>query len=216
MNQQTQNFLEELKNRQDVVGVILFGSWARGNNRPNSDVDLIIILEDGYQRCVEYRDGQVFEIVYTNEKSIFEFWQNNKDVAFRLWSIAKILFDRDGRIQALKEKINTALEQGKKSINKLQLEQYRFSAEDSIVYVGEIYDTDQLTAKFLLYNEVDALVGMFFDIRQIWTPAPKQILGKIKEIDNAFYDLLVDFYDQNKTFNEKLTLAKQIVKVVFG
>lgn len=36
MNKETQTFLEELKQRSDVLGVILFGSWARGNNRPDS------------------------------------------------------------------------------------------------------------------------------------------------------------------------------------
>ena len=38
MNQETQNFVEELKKKPDVLGVILFGSWARGNNRSDSDV----------------------------------------------------------------------------------------------------------------------------------------------------------------------------------
>jgi predicted nucleotidyltransferase len=44
MNNDTQQFIEELKARSDVLGVIMFGSWARGNNRPDSDVDLVVIL----------------------------------------------------------------------------------------------------------------------------------------------------------------------------
>jgi predicted nucleotidyltransferase len=32
-----------LKQKSEVLGVILFGSWARGNNRPDSDVDLVVI-----------------------------------------------------------------------------------------------------------------------------------------------------------------------------
>jgi predicted nucleotidyltransferase len=32
MNQETETFLEELKQKPEVLGVILFGSWARGNN----------------------------------------------------------------------------------------------------------------------------------------------------------------------------------------
>jgi len=60
MNETTQKFLAELQQRPDVLGVILFGSWARGNNRRDSDVDLVVILTEGYRRAVEYKDGQSF------------------------------------------------------------------------------------------------------------------------------------------------------------
>jgi predicted nucleotidyltransferase len=215
MNEQTKTFLEELKKRHDVVGVILFGSWARGNNRPNSDVDLVIILEDGYQRCVENRDGQVFEIIYTTEKDAFDFWENNKDDAYELWSVAKILFDRDDRIQALKEKINRVLERGKKEINKLQLEQYRFDATDLTDYVKEIYETDPLTAKMLIFNKVFALTAMFFDVRKMWTPAPKQRQQKIKKISPTFYELLDEFYNEDIGLSERVEIVKRIIPVVF-
>ncbi len=72
MNEATQKFLEELKQQSEVLGVIMFGSWARGNNRPDSDVDLVVILTEGYRRTVEQRDGQDFEIIYTTEKGAFE------------------------------------------------------------------------------------------------------------------------------------------------
>lgn len=215
MNEQTKTFLEGLKNRQDVVGVILFGSWARGNNRPNSDVDLVVILEDGYQRCVENRDGQVFEIIYTTEKGAFDFWESNKNDAFGLWSIAKILFDRDGRIQALKERITAVLEQGKKEINSLQLEQFKFDAVDLTNYVDEIGATDPLTAKVLIFNKVFALTEMFFDVRKMWTPAPKQRLAKIKELSPTFYELLDKFYNENTTLSERVAITKQIITIVF-
>ena len=215
MNEQTKLFLEELKNRKNVVGVILFGSWARGNNRENSDVDLVIILEDGYQRCIENRNGQIFEIIYTTEKGAFDFWKSNKDDAYGLWSVAKVLFDRGGRIQTLKDKITSVLEQGKKDINLLQIEQYKFDAEDLTNYAEEIVKTDLLTSRLLIFNKVFALTDLFFDIRKMWTPAPKQRLQKIKELNPAFYDLLEKFYNENTTFPEKVGIMRQITSVVF-
>ena len=73
MNEATINFIEKLKTRNDVLGVILFGSWARGNNRPASDVDLLVIVSEGYRRAVEYNEGQAFEIIYTTANSAFSF-----------------------------------------------------------------------------------------------------------------------------------------------
>jgi predicted nucleotidyltransferase len=54
-NPATRAFVDELRARPDVVGVLLFGSWARGDHRPDSDVDLVVIIDAGYQRHVEYR-----------------------------------------------------------------------------------------------------------------------------------------------------------------
>jgi hypothetical protein len=104
---------------------------------------------------------------------------------------------------------------GKKEINNLQLEQLRFDAVDLTSYVEEIAHSDPLTAKLLIFNKVFSLTEMFFDIRQIWTPAPKQRLLKIKEMNPNFYDLLEAFYSENTTLTDKIKTAKQIIPVVF-
>src|SRR5689334_22868700 len=109
-------FVEELKTRSDVIGVILFGSWARRDNRPDSDVDLVVILTDSYRRTVEYRKGRVFEIIYTTQKGAFDYWQNHRDDAFGLWEVALILFDRDGTIEKLAGDIKAILAAGKPPI----------------------------------------------------------------------------------------------------
>src|SRR5687768_4882701 len=103
MNSITLQFVEELQTNSNVIGIILFGSWARGNNRPDSDVDLLVILQDGFKRTVEYREEQAFEITYTTEQGAIEYWQSNPNDAVELWNVAKILFDRDGTVSRLQQ-----------------------------------------------------------------------------------------------------------------
>lgn len=45
----------ELQNRYgtQLKGVILFGSYARGNQKSGSDIDIVIILEDFSHACTE-------------------------------------------------------------------------------------------------------------------------------------------------------------------
>ena len=64
LNHDTNMFLDALKQRPDVVGIILFGSWARGNNRPDSDVDLIVILTAGFKRTVESQSASLRNHLY--------------------------------------------------------------------------------------------------------------------------------------------------------
>src|ERR1700722_9591278 len=193
MNKTTHNFLEILKQRKDVLGVIMFGSRARGNDRPESDVDLVVIITEGFRRAVEYHEGQAFEIIYTTGKSALAYWKNHRDDAAGLWAVAKVLYDKDGTIAKLKNKVNMVLKKGKAPIDEHQLGQFRFDAEDTLKYVGHIADADPVTANLVLTNKVFTLTELFFNIRQMWIPAPKQRLAKIKEISPDLYALLSEF-----------------------
>ena len=215
MNEATNKFIEELKLRDDVLGIILFGSWARGNNRPDSDVDLVVILKDGYQRTIENRDGQIFEIIYSTAESALDYWKNHKDDCAGLWEVAKILYDKDGTIKKLQDEAELVIKEGKRPIDTLQLGQFRFDAEDHVKVSGLLFDKDPTTANFILTNKVFALTGLFFDIRQLWTPAPKQRLGKIKEIKPELYSALQNFYSDGVAFKSKLEIAKKIIDLVF-
>jgi hypothetical protein len=193
----------------------MFGSWARGNNRPDSDVDLVIILTDGYRRTVEHRNGQAFEIIYTTEKSALVYWESHKDDAAGLWSVAKVLFDKDGTIERLRNEIKEVLNAGKKQIDEYQLGQFRFDAEDQLKYVEHMLASDLTTANLILTNKVFALTELFFDIHQMWTPAPKQRLVEIEKLSPELYSLLKQFYQEQISTNEKLKIAEKIVYTVF-
>jgi hypothetical protein len=214
INEATEIFLEELKQRPDVVGVILFGSWARGNNRPGSDVDLVVILQEGYQRAVETHDGQPFEIIYTTAQSALAYWESHRDDAAGLWTVAKILFDRDGTVERLRVDVQRFLQDGKKEMNALQLEQLRFDAADQIRYARAISTEDPATSNLILANKVFALTGTFFDVRQQWTPSPKQRLAVIRDMSPDLYVLLCAFYQHTEP-QEKIDVAERMLPLVF-
>lgn len=216
LNKETEEFFEDLKQRPDVLGVILFGSWARGNNRPNSDVDLLVILEAGFKRAVEYRGNQTFEIIYTTEKAAVEFWESSKDECARFWEIAKILFDKDGTIQALQTQAIQITKAGKPALDADELAHFQFDAEDQLRYIQHILSTDQTTANLLLTNKVFMLTELFFDVRQLWIPAPKQRLSEIKSISPAFYTLLETFFAEEVTITKRISLTEQMIPLVLN
>lgn len=215
LNHDTHMFLDALKQRPDVIGIILFGSWARGNNRPDSDVDLIVILTSGFKRTVEYHNQQAFEIIYTTADSALAFWESQPDDCAGLWAVAKILFDKDGTIKRLESEVVRILRKGKKPHDSDQLKQFRFDAEDQLRYIASIRATDPITANMLLNNIVFVLTGLFFDLRLQWTPAPKQRLESIHQISPAFYNLLETVYQGSLNISEKINLVLQMIAIVF-
>lgn len=214
LNKITIDFIDELKLDPNIVGIILFGSWARGNNRADSDVDLMIIQKEGFRRAVEKRDDQIFEIIYLTEDSALDYWKSHLNDAASLWEVAKILFDREGNLENLRNKVNVILSKGKPQIDSFQKEQFRFDAEDQIAYVEFIKESDLTTANLILNSKVIDLTAKYFDLRGLFTPAPKQRLQKIKELDLMLFTHIKQFYAENN-IEQKIKIAKDIVKEVF-
>jgi len=215
MNEITKNYIQELKEREDVVGIILFGSWARGNNRPGSDVDLVVIVKEGYRRCFEERDGQVFEMIFTTAKSALEFWTANRNDAAGLWEVAEILYEKDDVVSVIKKSTTEMLSSGKTLPDIHQIGQWKFDAGDQIGYAEYLYEKDPVTADMILSNKVFALTEVFFDLRGKWTPAPKQRLSKIKEESEELSALISQFWGVENNFTERVRVAREIIGVIF-
>jgi Mg2+ and Co2+ transporter CorA len=199
MNKATENFLEELKADDNVVGVVLFGSWARGNNRDDSDVDLLI-----------------FELIYTTSDAALKYYEDHLDDAYGLWSVAKTLHSKDNAVETLQTSVDELLSGGKPEIPHTQQEQILFDKRDKLKYIKRIYDEDPTTSNLMLFNTALELAEVFFDLRQEWTPAPKQRLQRIGELNDDLAALLREFYVESTTAERRWSLLEKMTDLVFN
>jgi hypothetical protein len=213
VNAATRAFTGELAARPDVLGVLLFGSWARGDNRPDSDVDLVVIVRDGYRRCVEYCGDQAFELIFVTEAAAFDFWAANRDDAAALWAVAKIVHDT-GVLQRLEQRTRALLAEGKLPLPAERIAGLRFDAEDQLRHVAAIADRDPATAAMLLAATVLGLTALVFDLRCLWTPPPKQRLAAIAALDPVLADAFRRFHTES-ALTRRLQLARELVAQVF-
>ena len=84
-----------------VSGILLFGSYARGEARPDSDIDLLVVRDGSFSKVVTHRNGVEFEVFFNNESDIIEFWKTNLDDFASFWADAQVLFDRGGATERL-------------------------------------------------------------------------------------------------------------------
>lgn len=208
-------FIELKKADSNVLAVIVFGSYARGNSRPDSDIDLVVILKDGYKRAAEDFEGQAFEIIYTTEKSAVEYWNANKHDAVGLWSVAQVTFDRDGTGERVKKYGEELCKEKPDKFDESKLEHLRFDATDSIKGAEVIYETDTATATLLIHKKAGDLIDLYFDRNQKWRPAPKQQLSLITDADQALGGLFRDFYNASD-FQEKVKIIKKVATTILS
>lgn len=216
MEQTINSFVDDLKVNSNIVGIILFGSYARGDNRPDSDIDLIVLLQTGESsRKVTQKDGKTFEIIYTTTKGALDYWKGDLDGCYNIWTDAKILFDKNGEIAKLKVGAEELVKVGKKNMADWDFVHKQFDAENQLLAIKELAINDLPAAKLALNRVVVKLVEYFFDIRQIWTPPTKKQPQKIRMVDSEVGKLLDSFYSQDLQFEELLSLTSELIKLIF-
>lgn len=214
-DEKLQKFMKHLAGDKNTLTIILFGSYARGNSSLDSDIDLVVILKEGYKRTVEYFEKQAFEIIYTTEQAAVEYWKNNKHDAVGLWNVAKIPFDRDGTGERLKEFGTKLCKEIPSEVSESTLAHFRFDFEDSLKAVERVRTTDPATASLLLQKKMSNLIDLYFDLKRVWRPAPKQQLEQILTQNAELGKMFQDFYtDEN--LDQQLVVAKNIGSNIFG
>lgn len=210
-----ENKTRQLIDNPDNLAVFLFGSRARGNFRTDSDYDLVVIRKEGVARGIETTDGVNFEMVYTTEKDGIEYWRSHPDDAYGLWTVAKLLFDRDGTGKRVEQAGKEIVARGKKPVDDNAREHFKFDVEDQLRVVREITDTDPVTANLLLNKQVHHLIELYFDLRGLWTPAPKQILAELRTYEPDLVRLLEDVYRKDSSLESRLKGLDLIKSIVF-
>lgn len=209
-----ETFINDLKARDDVRAIILFGSRARGNHRIDSDVDLIVILDEGFERVVEIVQDQAFEIIYTTRESAVEYWKSHKDDVVEFWKVAKVLHDRDGTGAALREIGLAIMREEKPALTDAQLRHAQWDLQDQLKAASSLVERDHTTALLILHSKMRQLLELYFDVRRLWTPSLKSILATLRERDAELAEKVEEFYASDSV-EEKISITKQVIDTVF-
>jgi hypothetical protein len=99
----------ELDN-DDIAGIILGGSFARGEARPYSDVDIACFVRDAVklpQKRFFYRDGRLLSVAATNATDIQSRLTNPERAFLFTAGRRRVLLDKDGSVTRLMQEIDT-------------------------------------------------------------------------------------------------------------
>ena len=162
MNPAITSFVEELAADPTTRGVLLFGSQARGTARPDSDADLVIIVDrPGFVMGVAERDGQEFELVHISEATAMAYFSENRDAAADAWPSAKILYDPDGSLARIRDHVAAILARGKPTLDATRAHYLRAAAQDRFRAAAGLATNNDAAARMLLFERMLELVGTF-------------------------------------------------------
>jgi hypothetical protein len=206
--------IDELARRPEVLGAALFGSVARGDPRPDSDVDVFVLVTEGMWRDVEQRGHRHVEFVFSSAEDSRAFGERRPDEYVRMWQDAQILLDKQGRMAELRQAAEDLRARGKPCPDQRSIRHRQFDAEDQLRGVRGLRATDRPAAALVLHRHVASLTELFFDMASEWMPPPKERLRRIRELNPAVAEAFDRFYVL-ANLDEQIQAAEQVVLRLF-
>ncbi|MCM8804419.1 MAG: nucleotidyltransferase domain-containing protein [Candidatus Omnitrophica bacterium] len=171
---------------KNLKGVILFGSWARGDADSNSDIDLLVILD-----CIDHSVRRLFEEMR---------WENNfkKNVNINMTSAKDFQIEKIPLYTAVKKEGIVIFGEVDLSINKKppSVKYKEFFEECRKFYIERLNIAKMKLKKYIVddvvelcFNASKCAIQNFFATKEIFTNKTKILLILVKKhLGKEFYE----------------------------
>ena len=178
-------FLEEYEDNDDVIGALLCGSYASGNETNNSDIDVHLILKDSVdyrQRGVKEVNGFLIEYfmnpIRILKKEIEEENIDGGNCTTTMFAYGKIIYDLEGKVKELQDFATDYFDKPlkDKSINQIKMNNYHIW--DLLDELKTALDEKSNNFELIYYNLLSKIYNCYAEYLNI----PKLAISKTYKI----------------------------------
>lgn len=210
-----QKFLNKWKNKKEVIGAIVCGSFITGNPSKHSDIDIHIILDSKTlwrERGNEIIDWILIEYFANTIKRHYNYleedYKTRRKINAHMFCTGKVLFDKTGDLKKLIQYSKKYLTKKNIKPNKIQIELSKYHIWDMLDNLEEIFEANTEEFFFVFYNDLNELFETYAKFLQFDAfPIHKLRRFLVNEIDKKKY--IVDNFPDEK-FVELLISAINI------
>lgn len=160
-------FLKSWKNKKEVVGALVCGSFVVGNPTKHSDIDLHIVLKDGTEwreRGNKIVDGFLVEYFANPPKQIIQYFkedfEDKSQMAVIQFLTGKILFD-DGTIKKLQQEAKNWYNKKFPKQPKVVQELSKYGVWDMLDNLQDAFEVEAPHFWFIYHNMLNKLLQQY-------------------------------------------------------
>jgi len=206
-----ENQVTELKDRDDVRAIAIFGSYARNSEGDHNDLDIYIIVEGNWRkRVTEEIDGVIVEKFFNSMEWAEHYLEeaeeeDNWAYPYRWFSNPDTRYDPEGLFEKLKKKAEEFKE--RKLDEEIDEEHLLYSIWD----MKQDIDTKDVGQKrFMMYKLFDYLIDKNYKIKNEIPVKDNYKVKNLENFDGYMYKLAQDFLTVSSTFKKEKELEKMI------
>lgn len=206
-----EKIVTDLKERKDLLGIILYGSLVEKEPRPDSDIDMLAIVSSpGWSlKNFEVNGIGVELFIFDVTKVLCELCEGVSCYTVRNIGAGKIYYYSDSIILKIKEMGNELYKKGPPLPDELSCFFIRLMYENAISEVKRKCKNPTETLYLLNWIFYMAIIN-YYQFRCRWFPKWTYLFEDLKEKDRFLYEK-ARFYFKEKDLDKKYELVKEIV-----
>lgn len=212
-----ETFLQGFEHKEDVVGVLVCGSYVTGHPNKHSDLDVHLILN---KKC-KYRergnrivDGLLIEYFANTKRQILAYFADNykqiRPMSQTQFVTGEIFFDKNGEVEALKKEAKKQLEKDYQDLDTTPNGQRLYGVWDDMDDLQAVLEEGREDFDFVYYYKLDRLLSCLFrtlkmpyNVKTIYGQLTSPVTRKkylLKEIKDKKLKMLVQtaIVEENK------------------
>jgi hypothetical protein len=207
----------ELTTRRDLVGILFFGSAARGDVRAGSDVDLYAITAQDIRGHVGRHVGGVpVEVSFGSLEQMTTRVQQEVSVVVHAFATGRLLMDvTDGALRALCEEARITRDRGPSAAPASALLRFQFHLTDFVRDLEAMPEHSAATA--LMASEcVRMSIEALCATERLWVPPMRSALVTLYSTHPAIAELVRHCADRGFSGSLAVELADQVLERLGG
>ena len=159
-----EKFLKKWKNREEVIGAIVCGSYITGHPTKHSDVDVHILLDSNTswrERGNEIIDGILIEYFANSVKRHHQYLEEDANSRSRvnahMFCTGKVLFDKTGDLRKLVRYSSKYLKKKNPKQSKIEIELGKYNVWDMCDNLEEVFAANSEEFFFVFHNYLNLL-----------------------------------------------------------
>jgi len=196
-------FMESFEYKDDVIGILVCGSFVTGSPSSHSDLDVHIVLDE----AVDYRergnkvvDGLLIEYFANPPRQIREYFKEDYQAISPMsqtqFATGEIILDTIGAVVKLKEEANRMMALDFEDVHSSANELIKYGIWDMLDDLQDMYENGRIDFDLVYYSNLDKLLMFYMrQIKQAYNN--KTILGHITSEDVRKKYLLNELLDKN-------------------
>lgn len=186
--------IEKLKKRDSLIGLILFGSIAKGQSHSYSDIDIYAVGEREKDRTERFLiDDIPVQVQWRSEQDFIEKLKKPKRV-IPVLAEGIIIYDPKGFLKSYLLQAKEIAKGGAEPLNVREKTLLRAKLSDGLYEVSGLINNNCMDSALLLMEELvfEALMG-YYELNCWWKVSRKKVLSDVKLKDYSFYEEIEKF-----------------------
>lgn len=215
-------FVDSIKSHEEVIGILVCGSFVRSELDKHSDIDIHVVLDekcDYRERGNTWIEGIEIEYFKNPPKQIRSYFKQEKESPHTadMFVNSIVKYKASEIIDELIEEAKIILGTEPQKLKEFEIETSKYHIDDLFKDLKDCFENnDKLGFYFVKSKIIDECIFVFSKLKQFRKTKEKRLFSQIKKIDSEFAEKIEDAIEEDLLTIKKIKILVEHLENLLG